>query len=216
MSFILKFFFPHGLILPVFGIVGDTGGSSGSLAGGITATAAPVSPVAAITGDTANLSTNTVRFNVGVTTNLPASGHLDIYNHSSARMICNGRQSAQIVGPLSVQVTLAPADAAAAVTLLSGWVAVMPEARGSQAYPDTVERIAVLPGAIALTVSPLVSGTGVLQIPPGVRNDMIIQQVIGRDPILVFAFSSANVRSITLIVSGNVALSGIGYWDGFF
>jgi len=214
-SYVFSMLFPHGLIIPGFGVVGGTGGSDAALAGGVVSSGTSVSPLPAISGDMAPLSASRVRFNAGLATNA-TSGSFDIFAHQSVEIMKAGRMSAKLVSPLTIQVTIAPADAAAPSTLLSGWVAIMPEARTGQTYPNTVAGVSCLPGAIAITVSPLVSGTGVLPIPPGIRDDAIIQTVVGRDPVLVFAFAKVNISSAQLVVSGELQLSGIGYWGGFF
>jgi hypothetical protein len=124
--------------------------------------------------------------------------------------------SAKLVSSLTVQVTIAPKDAAATTTLLSGWVALMPEKDDGQKYPTSIDSVSSLPGAIAVTVSPLVSGQGFLQIPPGIRDDAIVRTVFGLNPVLVYSFSMVNIASAQIVVSGDLQLSGIGYWSGFF
>jgi len=213
--YLLSMLFPHGLYIPGHGIVGDTGGSDAAVAGGVVSPGSPVAPLPAVAGDVSPLSASRVRFNAGMSTN-GTSGSFDIFAHNSVAIMKAGRMSAKLVSSLTIQVTIAPADAAAPSTLLSGWVAIMPEAGHGQTYPNTVATVSCLPGAIAITVSPLVSGTGVLPIPPGIRDDAIIQTVIGRDPALVFAFAKVNVSSAQIVVSGELQLSGIGYWGGFF
>jgi len=212
-SMLMSMLFPHGLVTPFF-TIGPGGGSDSALAGGL-ASSGPVATSSVIVGDASALSASTVAFNVGVSTS-GSSGSLDIFSHRSLRIICEGRQSAQIVGPLTVMVTIQPTDTAAATTLLSGWCAVMPSAGTGQSYPTTIANVSCLPGATSLSVSPLVSTMVTLAIPPGIRSDAIIPQVIGRDPVLVFSFSKVNVTSAQIVVSGRVALSGIGYWSGFF
>jgi len=207
--------FPHGLYLPGLGIVGEAGGSDAALAGGVVSPGSPVSPLPAIAGDVSPLSASRVRFNAGLSTT-GTSGSFDIFAHGSVAIMKAGRMSAKLVSSLTVQVTIAPADASSPSTLLSGWVAIMPEAYSGQTYPNTVASVSCLPGAIAITVSPLVSGIGTLLIPPGIRDDAIIPTVIGRDPVLVFAFAKVNVSSAQIVVSGELQLSGIGYWGGFF
>jgi hypothetical protein len=216
MFSIFNFLFPHGLVTP-FGVVAASGGSAGALAGGgtITSSLPDVAPTQAITGDAAALSVSATRFNVGFSTSAKA-GSFDIYGHSSLTTICNGRQSGQIVGGLTMQVSIAPADASAPLLFLSGWAAIMPTAPSGKSYPSTVAAISCLPGAVAVTVSPLVTTMVPLMFPPGIRSDVIIPQVIGSNPVLVYAFDSANVRTTTVILTGTINLSGIGYWSGFF
>jgi hypothetical protein len=216
MSFLtslVQVFFPHGLITPWFTV--PAGGGSEAATAGHVATSGPPATSSVIVGDAASLSASVVSFNVGLFTK-EHYGSLDIFSHESLQLICAGRQSALLTGPLTVMVTIVPADATSPSTLLSGWCAVMPRAMTGQAYPTSLNKVACLPGARAISVSPMVANSVQLSIPPGIRTDVIIPQVIGRDPVLVFSFSKTNVASIMIVVSGQVALSGIGYWGGFF
>lgn len=215
-SYLFSLLFPHGLVTP-FGVIAAGGGGDSSLAGGVTITssAPDVGPQQAITGDAASLSVSSTRFNVGFNTT-KTIGYFDIYSHSSLVTICNGRLSAQIQGGFTIQVTIAPADATAPSTLLSGWAAIMPTAPAGCDYPDTISRVACLPGAVAITVSPMITTAAILPFPPGIRTDVLIPQVIGRNPVLVFAFEKVNIKNIQVVLTGTINLSGIGYWSGFF
>lgn len=215
-SYIFNLLFPHGLVTP-FGVIPEGGGSAGSVTGGATITSPmpDISATQAITGDAAALSVSSTRFNVGFNTKAK-TGHFDIYAHQSLTTICAGRQSGLIVGGLTLQVTICPADASSPTTLLSGWVALMPTAPHGMNYPSTVETVSCLPGACAVTISPLVTNSIALPFPPGIRRDVIIRQVIGSNPHLVYAFDTVNIKTIQVVLSGTINLSGIGYWAGFF
>jgi len=52
-SYVFSMLFPHGLIIPGFGVVGGTGGSDAALAGGVVSSGTSVSPLPAISGDMA-------------------------------------------------------------------------------------------------------------------------------------------------------------------
>jgi len=214
-KFLLSLFFPHGLVTP-FGVLPPSGGSDAALAGGSIVTSIPdVSPAQLITGDTSSLGSSAVRFNVGFKMT-GKTGAFDIYSHDNFGILTAGRLSAQITGPLTLQVTIAPADVTSPVTLLSGWAAIMPTAPYGYGYPSTVSQISVLPGAVAITVTPLLTSTITIPLPPGIRTDVLIRQVVGSNPILVYGFETANIAHAHVVLSGTVNLSGIGYWGGFF
>jgi len=212
---IIDFLFPHGLVTP-FGFLPPSGGSDASLAGGSIVSSAPeVTPSQLITGDVSSLGASLVRFNVGCKATV-ATGVFYWFQHPNFGILSSGRLSAQIVGPLTLQVTIAVADAAAPATLLSGWCAIMPLPPAGYQAPTTIDDIASLPGAVAVTVSPTITSRIILDIPVGIRTDLLVTQVVGREPILVYGFERVNIAHCHIVISGGLNLSGIGYWPGFF
>jgi hypothetical protein len=181
--------------------------------GAVEAPAGPItgptpSPLAAIAGTTIDLRRDVTPFNVVVSSD-SKSGAVDLYAQLGIRAHCRNRLSAEILGSLRVSLVIEPASNVTAV-FASGVVAL----RAHTKTPKTdFAVVAQYPLAVAIT-STLVSTQVVeLQFPPEIRRNVLIQQTIGYRPNLLFSFHTVGVKTLNLIISGQLHLSGMGEVD---
>jgi len=173
-----------------------------------------------IAGPLADLSANSIPFSVAYQLAdskgaLRSSGSFNLFSQPGLTNLAAGRASAAVSGPLNVSIIAEASSTMTVPTLyLSGAAAIIP----ADIVPDApaITEVAQLPGSTLLQFTNIGSTPGILQIPPGIQTDVNINQVIGRKPRVVWSFSSYNLGKVTLVITGTVTLSGLGYPGGFF
>jgi hypothetical protein len=188
------------------------GGSTSSVA----LPSAPISGSSAIVGDSASLSVSTVHFSVAKRDSSPSAGSFDLFSQSGIAHWSSGRLSAYVAGDLNVSLIVEVIDASAPIMSWSGVVALMPPCPTGKKYPTTIDGLAQCPGSCILNVTAYGSNPAVLRFPPGLQRDALINQVIGGNPQVVYAGHSKNIAAITVVISGSLHLSGLGYPSSFF
>jgi hypothetical protein len=132
---------------------------------------------------------------------------LDLFSDATLLKYVAGRASAEIVGDVSIGMS-GIIDTSAVVFQAGGFVAVRPT--GANA-PSSVAHILSLPGHATLGLSPFAPVSDrVLQFPPLVRRNVLVQSVIGRDPIVYAYVNGVGYSSVHLTLTGMIELSGVG------
>lgn len=195
--------------------VGGDGGGSGATAAPVAVTQVTSSTPSIpqlVAGATRDLIRDTIPFNVTTTATVAtghASGTIPFLTHAHIKPLYNGRASAELVGE-RVYVSIIPELAANATLVhISGSVAIRGHRSGATYFskPDEVARY---PGATAMTLTAGISTMAVLDMTPGIHTNAILSPLMGVRPLVVFAFNSVGVAKITVVVSGQLHLSGIG------
>jgi len=217
--FVQRFFFPHGLPFSM-GFTEDLSSSAQNLSGGppVISSAPAPSGTQVIIGPGVNAGANSVEFVAGGVDATPESGVVDIFGCDSLKNWTSGRQSAAIIGQYILSVIITPSKADNPIASLSGYVAIMAEkpAGTGYNYPSTVEKLAIVPGAIAVQVGTGMQFTGVLPDVPNLQTDALINQTSGRNPFLVYAFNKTNIKDATITVKNRVVLSGMSVPSSFY
>jgi len=201
------------------GFTEDLSSSNSNLSGGsvLTSTAAP-SGTQVILGPGVQTGANTIEFVAGGVDATPESGAVDIFGCDSLKHWTSGRSSAAIVGKYQLSVIITPSKSDNPIASLSGYVAIMAEkpTGTGYAYPSTVEKLAIVPGAIAVQVGTGMQFTGILPDVPNLQTDALINQASGRNPFLVYAFNKTNIKDATITVKNSVVLSGMSVPSAFY
>lgn len=185
-----------------------------------TASSPPVVP--SIAGPLADLSANSLPFSIAIVCadnagKIRSTGSALLFDQPGILNLASGRASCAISGPLNVSMIVTPKDDITVPMLsLAGAVAVIPNFSPQRLPTLTIPEIAQLPGSSPLLVTMMGSSSSTLSIPPGIQTDVLINQVIGRNPRLVYAFTQINAGTVTMVVQGRVVVSGLGYPGGFF
>lgn len=201
-------FFLALFVVPLLAVEG------GSLSSTTTTTGSPPSVGQALFGPVSDLEASTAQFSVAVVLAddkgiLAPSGTFRLFRQTGLLAWTNGRASAQIRGPLQVELVVLHDPAMTVPALVvSGACAIIPE--GTTA-PDSIARVAQRPGSCTLQSSLAGSTPGVLGIPPGIQTDALLNQVLGADPVVCWHFTHFNVKKVILKISGTVTVAGLGY-----
>jgi len=163
-----------------------------------------------IAGATQDLPRDVYPFNVVIALeSLPANGTFSLFTDPTIKRICSGRLSAEFIGPLTVSVT-GLVFGTAAPPFANGWIAMR------QDQDDiTVKYLwtASLPGAVPLSLSPTGVTQSLLEFAPGCHRNVLLNPVVGKDPMVVYSLTGSNVSKAAIVVSGKLHLSGMGQVD---
>jgi hypothetical protein len=200
--------------LPFFPVAtAPAGGGTSSV---VAQPSTPISGPSVIVGDSVSLSVSTVHFSVSKRDASPTSGSFSLFEQPGITNWASGRASAYVSGDLNVSLIVEVADASAPIMSWSGVVALMPSPPAGRKAPSTLDTLAQCPGSCVLNVTAYGSNPAILRFPPGLQRDALINQVIGGNPQVVYAGHCKNISAITVVVSGSLQLSGLGYPSSFF
>jgi hypothetical protein len=172
-------------------------------------------PLPAVAGPLQDLVANSIPFSIAVDIGTTTQGSFELFDQDGLTHIASGRASCAISGTLTVAVILKPASTLTVpVIMFSGACAIIP-ANHNPAKPS-VQFVAQLPGSTVLNGSMLGCPPAVLSIPPGIQTDVMINQVIGKNPRFIYSYDGFNVGGAVITISGRAVLSGLGYPAGFF
>jgi hypothetical protein len=218
LPFIPLFF--NGLfsyILPIIRYVAPSGGgvSDGSASVPDIHTAPTPGPAQIITGASSDLGRNTIAFSVAksITVNTTGTGSLaiDLFAERSLTAHCHGRLSATI-GPTILSV-IPIASTTATVVFATGAVAI----RGLSRTPDlvlgefgTIESLLKLPYSQPVLATQMGESTVPLVMPPGIQTNVLINQIIGRNPVILIRVQALGANTVIVRIAGNVTVDGIG------
>jgi hypothetical protein len=197
--------FVSNLFVAVVGGGGGTVDTAPSLAA---TSSAPPTPVTAISGRTDDLGRNVTAFSSTVAMPSNFKDIIDLTNTIGVATLTANRLSAELVGDLSVSAVIEPKDDASFI-FFSGLVAIRGQQSGLE-IPSAFKNIGNFPGSCIVTVTAQGSTPGILQLPTGVRRELLISQVIGRPPAILYQFNSVGVKKAYLKIEGTLALAGMG------
>lgn len=214
---------PRLLLHPLFySQVSDStgGGNLPATSATTTATGGSPTPLPAIAGATQDLGTSVVNFTVGFHSS-QLTGTIDLFRQPGISNWCDGRASGELIGNLVVCVTPIVSSDATTLAFAHGSICVcptLPETWKSKfAYPNTINSINNVPGSVMLQLSHMAAPVPQeVLIPPGVQRNAVINQVLGYDPMIAFAFAGVKVTGLQFAIHGRLRLSGLSFPTGFF
>lgn len=196
------------------------GGNLSATTATTTASGGAPSSLPAIAGATQDLGTSTVNFTVGFHSD-KLVGTIDLFRQSGISNWCDGRASGELVGNLVVCVTPIIANDATTMAFAHGSICICPALPPSwtnkYAYPNTIQSVNNVPGSVMVQLSHMAAPVPQeVLIPPGVQRNAVINQVLGSDPMIAYAFAGVKVTGLQFAIHGRLRLSGLSFPTGFF
>jgi hypothetical protein len=211
LPFISALFFP--LYSLITNALPDDGGSSPEAPAPLTVPAAP--SFKAIASGMEEIARDTVNFTaVHVVKSDAPAGSFDLARNPGIAFYTAGRLSARIIGPLHLTMKIFPLPTGAQYIYANGTVALRRHLSSAKPVYPSGPQLGMCPFSVVLTATMNGStSASMAQLPVRVVPELLLPQVFGERPQVVYDFALAGIDHVELHVSGQIHVSGFDEMD---